>query len=214
MKAHGFGALVIVALMACGDESVHERSPLGTLTPARLAAWSMWCPTEIVIEDVCGRTTPQPDCDRKHYTLTGFIHAPPRYDLYVSATRRFRCRAPEGWSLWVDARDRVHGICVDPASNEPGDGLRRAYDLIARDQGSDIVAEWIRLKFERMRTPYPMGPALPDPNPGRWTTWQERVGLRYRGAETAVDGDIEWDLSDAKQYSPARATCVEVRLAK
>lgn len=103
---------------------------------------------------------------------------------------------------------------MDPGRSEPRDGMLRAHDLLSKDQGSVVLADWIRLTLERSRSPVPLADLVKDPSPGRWSAWQELVGLRYRGAETAIDGSIARDLTEADQYFPANSTCVAVKLAR
>lgn len=196
--------VIVLGVVACREDSVPP-SPLGNLTPERLAMWVTECPTQLVVEDVCGRVSPQPDCNSRHYTLQGHK----RITEHASATRRFHCRAPQGWSIWVDARDRVHGICVDPGPDERWGEVRRAYPLLARDLGTE-TANLFRTHIEHPERMLPLN----------WTFWAERPGRGFRLRDDIEDqskylGYLQHDSSKVvRSRWLMSATCVSVDLGK
>ncbi|MEO6772878.1 MAG: hypothetical protein ABI467_07630 [Kofleriaceae bacterium] len=82
-----------------GLAGCEHKSPLGTFSQADARAWAKDCDVPIVAENPHDPSTPGP------ITRDGG-------PAFERAARRYRC-APPGWSIYVDDKDQVLGLCVD-----------------------------------------------------------------------------------------------------
>ncbi len=131
--------IVSVGLLACGDP--HRPDPLGRLTgaptsssaPSRMAGeWAADCQAPLSIEGVVRGPDP---------LMKGGYDAP-----FQAAAMAYVCPHP-GWSLYVDRRNRIVGLCVDDSVgvgsvSKPYEGaLDRARPLLAKHVSVSFAAD-------------------------------------------------------------------------
>jgi hypothetical protein len=88
---------LLLALAGCG---AREPDPFGKLSKEQLAKWESDCS-----EKVSDTPTRHDIQDPEEVTVADRV-------AFASATRRLRC-APAGWTLWLEANDRIAGLCTE-----------------------------------------------------------------------------------------------------
>lgn len=118
--------LTVALIFGCGKSP----EPLGKLPRDRLADWAADCDAPIVEE---------PSLKGKDPMMVGKRR---RELTFQKATRRYLCRPP-GWSVYVDASERIVGLCVDNKlwPNPIEEHLQRAAPLIAKHMGEELAEE-------------------------------------------------------------------------
>jgi hypothetical protein len=89
--------LLVLGLAGCGDR---ETDPFGKLSKEELTKWESDCPEQVTDKPASGDKQ-DPDAVTVGDRLA-----------FGSATHRLRC-APAGWTLWLDANERIAGLCTE-----------------------------------------------------------------------------------------------------
>lgn len=96
LKVQRTSLVLVLGLACCGS----PKSDPWKLSTEHLASWTSDCPVTVT-ETRTGHDKKDPD------TVTVGDRV-----AFASAARRLRCE-PSGWSLWLDANDRIAGVCTE-----------------------------------------------------------------------------------------------------
>lgn len=96
LKARPTALALLLGMVSC---SSHRADPFGKLSKEQLASWTSDCPSKVTDTPI------RRDAHDADAVTVGDRLA------FSTATHRLQCDAA-GWSLWLDASERVAGVCT------------------------------------------------------------------------------------------------------